>query len=241
MRNFLIAAVAVTSIGVCTGAFASDYANPFSTKTTAYVNFGFGGSGKHNDLLSSLHYGMRMDSANPYGSPLAGQPVRPAFMQADFNLRDGFSGAMLNGVRFASHIKSFDEDGGETSYSMMDWGLLAVGAVALGFGVAEVLKTKDDKDPTTTQVIQTPNGPVTVVINTVTGAVQGVLDAAGVPINLSTVTTPVHDALCGALAALCYSENKYQSANKYLQERDIQREIWLDSGTGQMGDLRAVR
>lgn len=242
MRNFLIAAVAVTSIGVCTGAFASDYSNPFSTKTTAYVNFGFGGSSsKHNDLLSSLHYGMRMDSANPYGSQVNSPVARPAFMQADFNLRDGFSGAMLNGVRFASHVKSFDEDGSETSYSMMDWGLLAVGAVALGFGVAEVLKTKDEKDPTTRTTIQGPNGPLTIITNTVTGAVQGVLDAAGVPINLSTVTQPVHDALCGALAALCYSDNKYQSANKYLQERDIQREIWLDSGTGQMGDLRAAR
>ena len=236
MRNFLMAAAVVTGVGVCTGAFAADYnnyANPFSTKTTAYLNFGFGGSGRNSDILSSLHYGLRMDSANPYVAQANGQPLRPAFVQADFNLHDGFSGAMLNGVRFASHVMSFDEDTGEeTSYSLMDWGLLAVGAAALGFGIAEVVKTHDSPDPkstSTSTVVQTPSGPLTVITNTVTGAVQGVVDAAGLPINLSTVTTPVHDALCSAVAALCYSDSQsnYRNAS-YMQERDIQRAFAAD-------------
>ncbi len=245
MRNFLMAVAVVTGVGVCTGAFAADYNNPFSTKTTAYVNFGFGGYGKNNDILSSLHYGLRMDSTNPYGLQASGQPVRPAFIKADFNLRDGFSGAMLNGVRFASHVRSFDEDGGDTSYSMMDWGLLALGAAGLGFGIAEVLKTKDSPDPkTTTTTVQTANGPITVVVNTVTGTVQQVLNSAGVPVDVQSLGQSTLNTICGIakVPGVCLAQDSRLMSAQYLQqERDIQREIWLDSGTGQMGDLHPVR
>ncbi len=238
-----MAAAVVTGIGVCTGAFASDYNTGFSPKTTAYLNFGFGGNSKNSGILNSLHYGLRMDQSNPYSAQFGGQPVRPAFVQADFNLRDGFSGAMVNGVRFAQHLKSFDEDGGETSYSMMDWGLLAIGAAGLGFGIAEVLKTKDSPDPkTTTTTVQTANGPITVIVNTVTGTVQQVLNAAGVPVDVQGLGQTVLNTVCGIakIPGVCLSGNRYQ-ATQYLQERDIQREIWLDSGTGQMGDLVRVR
>ena len=249
MRNFLMAAAVVTGVGVCTGAFAADYnnyANPFSTKTTAYLNFGFGGSGRNSDILSSLHYGLRMDSANPYVAQANGQPLRPAFVQADFNLHDGFSGAMLNGVRFANHVKSFDEDTGEeTSYSLMDWGLLAVGAAALGFGIAEVVKTHDSPDPkstSTTTVVQTASGPLTVVVNTVTGTVQQVLNTAGVPVDVAGLGQSVLNQVCAIapVPGVCLTENRLQNAS-YMQERDIQREIWLDSGNGHMGDLYPVR
>lgn len=244
MRNFLMAAAVVTGLGVCTGAFASDYNTPFGTKTTAYLNFGFGGSGKNNGVLNNLHYGLRMDRANPYQLQVSNQPARPAFVQADFNLRDGFSGAMVNGVRFASHVKSFDEDGGDTSYSMMDWGLLAIGAVGLGFGIAEVLKTKDDPDPkTTSTVVQTANGPITVIVNTVTGTVQQVLNSAGVPVDVQGLGQTVLNTVCGIapVPGVCLAEQRYRNAEYLQQERDIQREMWLDSGTGQMGDLYAVR
>ena len=240
MRNFLMAAAVVAGVGVCTGAFASDYNNPFGTKTTAYLNFGFGGSSKNNGMLNNLHYGLRMDRANPYQMQVSSQPARPAFVQADFNLRDGFSGAMVNGVRFASHVKSFDEDGGESSYSMMDWGLLAIGAAGLGFGIAEVLKTKDSPDPkTTTQTVTGPNG-VTQVITTVNGVVTSVTNAVagatGIPVPANVVT----GITCATLKIACYNQN-YSAATDALAQRDIEREMWLDSGTGQMGDLRPVR
>lgn len=246
MRKILMAAAVVMGVGACTGAFASDYNNPFGTKTTAYLNFGFGGSSKNTGLLNNLHYGLRMDRNNPYQMQVSNQPARPAFIQADFNLRDGFSGAMLNGVRFASHVKSFDEDSGEeTSYSMMDWGLLAVGAVGLGFGIAEVLKTKDDPDPkTTTTTVQTANGPITVIVNTVTGTVQQVLNSAGVPVDVQGLGQTTLNTICGIakIPGVCLTNDRssYQNA-LFMQERDVQREIWLDSGTGQMGDLRPVR
>ena len=224
MRNFLMAAAVVTGVGVCTGAFAADYnnyANPFSTKTTAYLNFGFGGSGRNSDILSSLHYGLRMDSANPYVAQANGQPLRPAFVQADFKLHDGISGAMLNGVRFASHVMSFDEDTGEeTSYSLMDWGLLAVGAAALGFGIAEVVKTHDDADPKTTG--SSGSGS--------TSPTQGVCGTLnGVPI--------LGPIIGGVLQCSSLTDDSFGANSK----ADYERINWLDSGNGHMGDLYPVR
>lgn len=222
MRNFLIATAMVTGLGVCTGAFASDFSNPFGTKTTAYLNFGFGGSSKNSGVLNNLHYGLRMDRANPYQIQTNSQQVvRPAFIQADFTARDGFSGAMLNGVRFASHVKSFDEDGGDSSYNMLDWGLLAVGAVGLGFGIAEVVKTKDDKDPTTTGGNSGGSGnPVVGTVCTLAGGILGTIGLGGV---------------CTANSTL--AGNSFSADEK----ADYQLINWLDSGTGQMGDLRPVR
>jgi len=241
MRNFLMAAAVVTGLGVCTGAFAADYSNPFSTKTTAYLNFGFGGSGKNTDILSSLHYGLRLDQAKPSSIQSSAQPARPAFLQTDFNLRDGFSGAMVNGVRFASHVNKFDEDGGDTSYSLVDWSLLAIGAAGLGFGIAEVLKTKDSPAPkTTTQTVTGPNG-VTQIIQTVNGVVTSVTTAlGGSGTGTAIPANPVTGLTCSALGLLCFNQN-YSAATDALAQRDIQRQVWLDSGMGQMGDLVTVR
>ena len=211
MRKLLIASAVVTGLGFCTGAFAADYAS-YSPKTTAYLNFGFGGSAKNSSVLSSLHYGLRMDqSAVSTGATVVGQPVRPAFVQADFNLRDGFSGAMVNGVRFASHVNRFDEDGGNTSYSVVDWSLLAIGAAGLGFGIAEVLKTKDSKDPTPTST---------------TGGLGG--SGGNILCSLPIVNGLCPSSLSGAAGA---SDGM----------TDYARLNWLDSGKGQMGDLITVR
>lgn len=207
MRKFLIAAAVVTGVGFCTGAFAADNAS-YSPKTTAYLNFGFGGSANNTSLLSSMHYGLRMDQST---AATVGQPVRPAFLQADFNLRDGFSGAMVNGVRFASRVKQFDEDGGDTSYSMVDWGLLAIGAVGLGVGIAEVLKTTDDKDPT-----PAAGGPTT-------PGSGGSNPLCSVPV-------------VGGIVCPTLTETQVDTGMS-----NYDRLNWLDSGMGQMGDLVTVR
>ncbi|PTU32326.1 hypothetical protein [Stenotrophobium rhamnosiphilum] len=220
MRKILMAVAVVTSIGVCTGAFASDFNAPNSPKTTAYLNFGFGGHGKNNDMLSSLHYGLRMDQSNPYSAQITGQPARPAFMQADFNLRDGFSSALVNGVPFASHVKKFDEDGGETSYSMLDWGLLAIGAAGLGFGIAEVLKTKDDSDPATTGGGGNPATGLCGIVN-------------GIP-----VLGPI---VGGVLQCPSTGSSLANNASSGNEKSDYERINWLDKGMGQMGDLVTVR
>ena len=219
MRKLLIASAVVTGVGFCTGAFAADYAS-YSPKTTAYLNFGFGGNAKNSSVLSSLHYGLRMDQRAASAFSAVGQPVRPAFMQADFNLRDGFSGAMVNGVRFASHVKKFDEDGGDTSYSVVDWGLLAIGAAGLGFGISEVLKTKDSKDPTSTGATGGTGGnPVIGAVCSLAGGVLGTIGLGGI---------------CTASGLAGNSFSAYEKA-------DYESINWLDSGTGQMGDLRTIR
>ena len=240
MRKLLIAASMLA--GLCVGSVASAANNLDSSapEMRAYMNFAFGG--KTKSIANNFHYGLRLDQ-NRSILARAGRSM-PSLAQVDFTPKSGFSSAAVNGVPFASRIVKFDEDGGETSYSMLDWGLLAIGAAGLGFGIAEVLKTKDDPDPrTTTTVVQGPNGPISVVVNTVTGAVQAVLDGAGIPIPLSDITGGLLTTVCGvaSIPGVCLADRSSFERRMASQERDVQRIQWLDSGMGQMGDLVTVR
>ena len=153
MRKFLIAASVLAGLGIGTLASAANSDDIVGQSAKAYMNFGFGG--KDSSLPGNFHYGLRLD--HDTRTSQMGQMSRPAIMQVDFNAKNGFSSALVNGVPFASHVSRFDEDGSDTSYTMLDWGLLAVGAVGLGFGIAEVLKTKDDPDSKATPTNPTGN------------------------------------------------------------------------------------
>lgn len=225
MRKFLIAASVLAGLSVGAIASASNSDDVYGPSAKAYVNFAFGG--KSSSVPSNFHYGLRLDQDSRMATRM-GRTSLPAIMQADFNLRDGFSRALVNGVPFASHVVAFDEDGGDVGYSALDWGLLAIGAAGLGFGIAEVLKTKDDKDPqsTTGSTTGTTGGGGllgTGLLGSTTGTTTG------------TTGTTTGGGLLGT-GLLGFAGGEYGD-----NRADAERQAWLDGGTGHMGDLHAVR
>lgn len=215
MRKLLIAAsvLAGLSVGAVASAANSD---TMASQAKAYVNLGFGGN--NSSLPSNFHYGLRLDHDSRMAARL-GREALPAIMQVEFNAKNGFSSAKVNGVPFANRVTRFDEDGGSTTYSVMDWGLLAIGTVGLGFGIAEVLKTKDDSDPGTST-------------GTTTGTTGGG-GLLGTGLLGGTDTTGAGGLLGTGLLGF--------AGGAYADSVDAERQAWLDGGTGHMGDLNTAR
>ncbi|TXH05267.1 MAG: hypothetical protein E6R07_04920 [Nevskiaceae bacterium] len=239
MRKLLMATAAGLSMGIASLAMAAS-PNETSPELRAYVNLDFGG--KTSNFSRSFHYGLRLDQDSRVAARLGRLTPLPSIMQVDFTGHSGFDSARINGVPFANHVAQLNEDGSEGSgYNAWDWGLLAVGVVGLGFGIAEVVKTHDSPDPKTTQQTVTTtdaNGnPVTVVVTTVNGvitSVTNVLTGAGIPVNQLPTVLPT---LCST-THLCMSGNSYERAlSAATAERDIQRLDWLETENGHMGDL----
>lgn len=104
-------------------------------------------------------------------------------------------------------------EGGFMSYSAIDWGLLALGAVGVGMAVSETIGGEESPDTaaTSTTGSSTTGGSTTGIPTTGVPTTGGV-----VPLGLASGLT------------VTYSE---------LSEESRERLEWLDGGTGHMGDL----
>jgi hypothetical protein len=103
-------------------------------------------------------------------------------------------------------------EGSFLNYSVVDWGLLAVGAVGLGFAVGEVSNSSDSDDPGATTG-GTPTGETA----------GGVGD-----------TSVGGDTSLGGLTPLGLTSTHIRTE---LSRESRERLEWLDGGTGHMGDL----
>ena len=98
-------------------------------------------------------------------------------------------------------------DGPFMTYEAVDWGLLAVGIASIGFVATEVFEGDDDSDP---KAAAPPTG----------GCPTGQRPNPLFPVGPACIPL-----FAGSLSSTSYS----------VQDPEYQK--WLDSGTGQMGDL----
>ena len=111
----------------------------------AYLSIGYG---QAKQVPSQFFYGLRLDHDSR--SELRGAaPIA----QLSFD-RDGFESARLNGLPFTRRLSANQDEGSGGSeggmfsnYSALDWTLLAVGAVGVGFAISQVADSKDTPDP----------------------------------------------------------------------------------------------
>lgn len=225
----------------------------------AYLSFSFGGA---KAVPRALHYGLRLDHDRSF---LAPEQSLPPLMQMDFSRR-GLGAISVNGLNvlrpafranqnedaaddeieedegFFESIGNWfgglfgdDEDEAEETaaddsvgepaaegeaaetepsegYDAIDWGLLAIGAVGIGFVAAEVIDGEDDPDPAAGGGDE--GGPPPCGIGPPPGPL-GCQPPVGPPLEIPSFTG--------------------RSSKVFADSRDYQQ--WLDSGTGQMGDL----
>ncbi len=199
MRKLLVATTMCA--GVVMQAQAANL-DPYAPEMKAYVNFGFGAP-KVKSL--GLHYGFRMDHDRQYQA-LVGRAL-PALMQLDFTGASGFDSALINGQPFVKRIVQLNADGdpaapadGTSSggglfsdFTVVDWGLLAVGVAGIGFGIAKVAKVDESDDPKTTTTAAGAGNPLA-GIPVVGGVVGGVLGGLGLPAVPSSAALPAAPA-----------------------------------------------
>jgi hypothetical protein len=111
----------------------------------AYLSIGYG---QAKQVPSQFFYGLRL--THDSRSELRGAaPI--AELAFD---RQGFQRASLNGLPFSRRLSTNQDEGTGGSegglfsnFSAVDWTLLAVGAVGVGFAISQVADSKDTPDP----------------------------------------------------------------------------------------------
>ena len=242
MRKLLVATIMSAGVVMQAGAANTEQ---YAPEMKAYLNFGFGAPQAQS---LGMHYGFRMDYDQRL--QIAMGHILPSMMQLDFTSTSGFSSALLNGQPFLKRVVQLNQDGDASApaagsaYTTMDWGLLAVGVVGIGFGISQVVKTHESPDPVTTTTTSNGAGG-NVIVTTVNGVVTQVVNATtGLPIPLGTITGPLLTQLCSATATSggLGCPKGYASAEDRaladVSEREATRHLeWLNADYGHMGDL----
>jgi len=188
-----------------------------------YMRLGFNENTAQRN--SEMQYGFALD----YDRRNANLPGVPA-AQVNFD-RKGFVNAWMNGTPFARRV-TLQQSEGEvavgTTYTAVDYGLLAIGALGIGYGISEVVDQKDSSDPGASPSptpgeepapSPSPGGGLPLPIP---------IPSGGLPLPL-----PIPIPVGGALTFVATS----------MQEREVTPEYqqWLDAGTGGMGDLVLIK
>lgn len=210
MRNILLAlstGAVLCGTTLLAGATAPDAREP---QARAYLNFSFGGT---TPVADSFFYGLRLDR------PALDEEseLRPALMAVEFT-RNGFSSARLNGIPFVQQLRLNQEEGeegaaaSESSWTAIDWGLLAAGIVGVGYAIAEVADSEDES-----------NDPAPG--STTGGSTTGDTTGGGTTGGTCIPGTP-----------LCLPFDARDGGRGFDSTAQV---IDLDGGTGYMGDLIA--
>ena len=162
MRKLLVATMMCAGVVMQAQSANLDSSAP---EMKAYLNFDFGAPQAQS---LGLHYGFRMEQDNRYRALLGNST--PALMQLDFTGAHGFDSAKLNGVSLLKRSVQLNEGedaaapadstgGMFSNFTVADWGLVAVGVVGVGFGIAKVAKSNESPDPKPAASGTTPQGP----------------------------------------------------------------------------------
>lgn len=109
--------------------------------------------------VSGLHYAAAVD----YDRRYLQIPGNATAARVEFD-RKGFLTAWLNGLPFAHRVELQEGEGGGglSSYNVVDWSLVTIGALGIGYGIYEVVDQKDTRDPKATRSAAPPPSGVPV-------------------------------------------------------------------------------
>lgn len=248
MRKGLIAATVVGSLVTISSALAVDPGRELPTAMLTYKS-GFGGAPEQK-ALRAPRFSFQVD----YDRRFANAPPSP-LMQVQFSPK-GFESAAFNGLPFAMQVRQLDQFGEELTYTVFDYGLAALGLLAVGYTAYEVFDAKDETpDPTPTPApTPPPGGPIGNLLDLleefpVLGDVLAGLGEAPLVGDVvdallqvdQAVLGPILDVVCGGfpLPGLCTVGTSAPGVNPaaFQLRMDPEYRDWLDGGTGQMGDL----
>lgn len=231
MRKLAQTSTALLLSGAASTALAAGAATSFGD-ARLYWRMSFDESAKR---ASEMSFSAVVDYDRRYGNV----PPVPA-MQVNFDRR-GLMQAYMNGVPFAQRMtlnQAEGETAAGTSYTAVDYGLLAIGALGIGYGIATVIDQEDTPDAPGAGAGPGPGaGPMMGPgLGPILGPVLGPLGPVLGP--LGPVLGPLGPILGPVLGPI----GLYSGAQSSFEERAVTPEYqdWLDEGMGGMGDLVVI-
>lgn len=242
------------------GAAAYD---PGQKQPSALLSIGSHFGGTADAYRDIPRYGLRfeIDHDRRYGNV----PPAPIFL-LELSSR-GFEQAAMNGLPFARTIRQVNQFGDRTTYTTFDYGLAALGALSLGYVAYEVIDSPSESrvaPPDDGNGEGDAGGPLDQLGDLLGGLLDpgqlgelgDLLDPAQLedlvalldPENLPTSpeglldivgdVPVIGDAVGGLLGGVSAGFGRAALHTPTAYERQDRAHIlWLDSGTGQMGDL----
>lgn len=214
MRKIFVAIVAAGTVGaVWADATVQQYQDQTrfqdQPRASAYLSYGFGGNTHRSNAPASLHYGLRLDhDARIHTS--SGVTL-PPLLQLDHDSL-GETLASTNGIPFAGRNLRLNDDaggGGNGGGSDSGWSFFDWGLLAVGVGGAGYLIS---------QAVRGKDSPKVAPNSTGSSGSGGSSSSSG-----------------GLLGGLLLTGGS--SGGSLDEDRDFEKQRWLDGGTGQMGDL----
>lgn len=183
-------------------------------RASAYLSYGFGSNSHRSNAPASLHYGLRLDhDARVHAS--SGVSLPPLFQLDHDNVGETLASA--NGIPFAGRnlrLKQNNEDSGSSGNSGggsdSGWSFFDWGLLAVGVGGAGYLISQAVRGKDSPKVSPGTSGS--------SGGGGSSSSSGG-----------------GLLGGLLLTGSSGGSAID--EDRDFEKQRWLDGGTGQMGDL----
>lgn len=216
MRKIFVAIVAAGAVGaVWADATVQQYQDQTrfqeQPRASAYLSYGFGGDTHRSNAPASLHYGLRLDHDSRVRSNSG--VALPPLLQLDHD-SIGETLASANGIPFAGRNLRLNDDAGSGSStgggSDSGWSFFDWGLLAVGVGGAGYLIS---------QAVRGKDSPK---------AAPGSTGSSGSGGSSSSSS----GGLLGGLLLTGAS-----SGGSMDEDRDFEKQRWLDGGTGQMGDL----
>ena len=171
MKSTWLASLGLAALTASGNALAAD-ARDRAPVASAFVTLAFGGE-RAPAADHRLRDGLMIDHDRRFSDA----PVSPIFQLA--MTPKGFDSAALNGLPFAYRMTQVNQAGEALEYTMIDYGLVALGAVGIGFAVAEIADAEDETpDPTVSDDGGETSGEGSVIGDIVDGVgdiVDGVL------------------------------------------------------------------
>ncbi len=233
MRKLAQTSTALLLSGAATTAMAAGINSGFGD-ARLYWRMSFDESARR---VAEANYSFVLDYDRRFGDV----PPVPA-VQVNFDRR-GLMNAWMNGMPFARRMALMQSEGegeaggaagGGATYTAVDYGLLAIGALGIGYGISSVVDQKDTPDAAGSGG---PSGspmasPMASPLSPITGPLGPVLAPVLAP--LSPVTDPLSPVL-GPLGLFTGNSSSFE-------ERAVTPEYqqWLDAGMGGMGDLIVI-
>ena len=215
MRKIFVAIVAAGAMGaVWADATVQQYQDQTrfqdQPRANAYLGYSFGGNTHRSNAPAALHYGLRLDHDSRIHSS-NGVALPPLFQLDHDNIGETLASA--NGVPFAGRNLRLNDDsstsGGSTGGgSDSGWSFFDWGLLAVGVGGAGYL---------------------------ISQAVRGKDSPKVAPSNGSSSGGGSSSSSGGLLGGLLLTGSSGGGAID--EDRDFEKQRWLDGGTGQMGDL----